>query len=344
MNHQLFRSKLTFKYANMYQKAREEGDNLLAFYALFHLQVDDSCEEEGSDFQLYMDNKTTCGVCLAPIPKREGALTECFHLFCRVCLDQWLQENATCPMCRQHVCKYRLPIKSNSYKHKCCRDPGCSDGMFTLRIANFWTPLAVLRRGWRPPPKRFFSEPPSLMVLFRTPHFSQNKVQNCVKCIICKIPFNMYGWSPNEPIRRFISHIQLYLFFLQASKKQATIGCLHDCLSVCLSVCLFDWSIHSFINSFIAELIDSLTHSLISWFVSSWHKNRHICAYIGDQNKWHGKDKHGLHEVTTRVNRQRTREHRERTRVTRRPRKQLKYDPGKSDQSDSFTRPMQKYI
>ena len=57
------------------------------------------------------------------------------------------------------------------------------------------------------------------MVLFRTPHCSQNKVQNCVKCIICKIPFTMYCWSPNKPIRRFISHIQLSLFCKQASKQ-----------------------------------------------------------------------------------------------------------------------------
>ena len=185
MNYQLYKSRCTFKYAKMYQEAREEGDNLLAFNALFHLQVDDSCEEEGSDFQLYMDNKTTCGVCLAPIPKRKGALTKCFHHSCRVCLDQWLQQNRTCPICRQHVYKYRLPVKSDSWWCQICRDAECPDASFKIGLENMQKRLAALKRGWRHPPKRFFSEPPSLMVLCRTPNFSQNKVQNCVKWIIC---------------------------------------------------------------------------------------------------------------------------------------------------------------
>ena len=162
MNFQLLKSRSTFKYAKMYQEARDEGYHLLAFYALFHLQVDDSCEEEGSKFQLYMDNKTTYAVFLAAIPKRKGALTKCFHLFGRVCLEQWMQQNATCPMYRQHVCKYRLPVKSDSWICKVCRDPECPDANFKLGLEKMQKSLAQLKRerGRRPRHKRFFSEPP----------------------------------------------------------------------------------------------------------------------------------------------------------------------------------------
>ena len=129
---QLLKNRNTFKYAKLYQEAREEGDQLLAFYALFHLQVDDTFEEDGSPFQVYMDNKMTCGVCLAQIPKGKGALTKCYHVFCRVCLAQWMQENRTCPMCRQHVCKYRLPVMSDSFMSRGCRDPECPDARFQM--------------------------------------------------------------------------------------------------------------------------------------------------------------------------------------------------------------------
>ena len=209
MNFQLLKSRSTFKYAKMYQEAREEGHHLLAFYALFHLQVDDSCEEEGSEFQLYMDNKTTCAVCLAAIPKKNGALTECFHLFCRVCLDQWMQQNRTCPIYRQHVCKYRLPVKSDSWKRKGCRDLGCPDGMSALGCENlheqFKAAVPVLRHGWRPPPKRFFPEPPSNGSFQNPPLFPKQSAKLCVWIYVWMNEWmneGMNSWP--KPIRRVI--------------------------------------------------------------------------------------------------------------------------------------------
>ena len=181
MNFQLLKTRSTFKYAKMYQEAREDGDNLLAFYALFQLCVDDTLEEEGSEFHVYMKNKMECGICLGEIPKSNGALTKCFHLFCRGCLDQWLKDNSTCPMCRQHVCKYRLPVKSESWmRKKDCRDAGCPAGKLTLGLERLQAVIdRVSRRGWRPPPpKRFFAEPPNGSFQ-NPPFFPKQSAQLC---------------------------------------------------------------------------------------------------------------------------------------------------------------------
>ena len=159
MDFQLWNNRNTLRYANMYQAARDEGLHLEAFYALFHLQVDDTFEEDGSPFKLYMENKMTCAVCLGQIQKGQGALTKCFHVFCRVCLDQWMQDNRTCPMCREHVCKYRLPVKSDAFMSRSCSDTECPDAKDQMGIARMKQALALYKlckRPWRPTPKRFF--------------------------------------------------------------------------------------------------------------------------------------------------------------------------------------------
>ncbi|ESN97105.1 hypothetical protein HELRODRAFT_178556 [Helobdella robusta] len=41
-----------------------------------------------------------CPVCLKKIRKEPSYICKCFHLFCKSCVDKWIEINETCPMCR----------------------------------------------------------------------------------------------------------------------------------------------------------------------------------------------------------------------------------------------------
>ena len=46
-----------------------------------------------------------CCICLNDITKRTNKIvTRCNHNFCMECLNKWLQNNSTCPMCRLIIC------------------------------------------------------------------------------------------------------------------------------------------------------------------------------------------------------------------------------------------------
>ncbi|XP_050546996.1 uncharacterized protein LOC126908715 isoform X2 [Daktulosphaira vitifoliae] len=54
-------------------------------------------------------NSEVCPICLDEFSLESYFLKFCRHLYCKVCLDQWLQTNSTCPKCR-------CPIDENNGK------------------------------------------------------------------------------------------------------------------------------------------------------------------------------------------------------------------------------------
>lgn len=56
-----------------------------------------------------------CGICLEEGKNEqiERFQTECGHLFCSTCIDPWLQQEMTCPTCRQQIVGNQLLFPSN---------------------------------------------------------------------------------------------------------------------------------------------------------------------------------------------------------------------------------------
>mgnify|MGYP000582511879 CR=1 FL=1 len=55
----------------------------------------------------------TCSICLEELPRKINVTdkiicTECHHLFCKTCLEEWIHRRLSCPVCRQSI------IKANS--------------------------------------------------------------------------------------------------------------------------------------------------------------------------------------------------------------------------------------
>lgn len=96
----------------MYLKLLEGKDYTKAFYYMFLMRRELSNTEktEYPEWEKFVSDKRVCSVCLTSPPFEKAVITPCFHLFCRKCLDTWMIENLTCPMCRCHVCEYDRPI------------------------------------------------------------------------------------------------------------------------------------------------------------------------------------------------------------------------------------------
>jgi SUMO ligase MMS21 Smc5/6 complex component len=43
----------------------------------------------------------TCPISMNPIEQRTACVTSCQHIFDRASIQRWLQDNTTCPVCRQ---------------------------------------------------------------------------------------------------------------------------------------------------------------------------------------------------------------------------------------------------
>jgi hypothetical protein len=48
-------------------------------------------------------SKGDCSICYEKITSRTSSTTRCKHEFHRACLERWLEENNTCPLCRTHA-------------------------------------------------------------------------------------------------------------------------------------------------------------------------------------------------------------------------------------------------
>jgi hypothetical protein len=58
--------------------------------------------DERTDEEQGADDETTCAVCLAEYADGDELrrLPECGHAFHRACVDQWLRQRPSCPLCR----------------------------------------------------------------------------------------------------------------------------------------------------------------------------------------------------------------------------------------------------
>lgn len=59
-------------------------------------QIESSAESSAKS----ENNNSQCPICLEALILETLKITKCQHTFCVVCLDKWLTENHTCPMCR----------------------------------------------------------------------------------------------------------------------------------------------------------------------------------------------------------------------------------------------------
>jgi len=51
-------------------------------------------------------NPKSCIICMEPLKKGEAVrILECTHVYHSKCIDQWIQESNTCPMCKNPVIK-----------------------------------------------------------------------------------------------------------------------------------------------------------------------------------------------------------------------------------------------
>lgn len=48
-------------------------------------------------------NNSQCPICLETLILDTQKITKCQHTFCVSCLDKWLMENHTCPMCQTEL-------------------------------------------------------------------------------------------------------------------------------------------------------------------------------------------------------------------------------------------------
>jgi hypothetical protein len=49
------------------------------------------------------DVHDNCGICLKAVKESQTTCTPCEHIFCSLCLQEWLKIAHTCPMCRQNI-------------------------------------------------------------------------------------------------------------------------------------------------------------------------------------------------------------------------------------------------
>ena len=57
-----------------------------------------------------------CPICLSPISSnlQQTTTTSCGHLFCRGCLQKWLQQKRNCPMCKASIGHTRSSLPSGT--------------------------------------------------------------------------------------------------------------------------------------------------------------------------------------------------------------------------------------
>ena len=107
-----------------YLSARLRKDHEAAYKKAFQLgvvEVDDQLDEDPG-WTSFVEARRTCCICLSiPADATATALTPCVHVFCRARIDVWLQAHNTCPVCREHLCKYSIQKVPITYVSKPCR-------------------------------------------------------------------------------------------------------------------------------------------------------------------------------------------------------------------------------
>ena len=49
------------------------------------------------------DNTDACAICLEPLCEKPVREIKCHHLFHKHCIDRWVQNHDTCPLCRESI-------------------------------------------------------------------------------------------------------------------------------------------------------------------------------------------------------------------------------------------------
>ena len=56
-----------------------------------------------------MSTQSECTICLLQYTDETKKATECQHIFHQECIDRWLQENNSCPLCRTCLQQHTRP-------------------------------------------------------------------------------------------------------------------------------------------------------------------------------------------------------------------------------------------
>jgi hypothetical protein len=67
--------------------------------------IKDKIDESTTTFKIEkMNSDNNCSICQCSYIKDEEArLLPCTHIFHKNCIDGWLKNNKTCPLCRENI-------------------------------------------------------------------------------------------------------------------------------------------------------------------------------------------------------------------------------------------------
>jgi hypothetical protein len=110
--------KLSGKVTNGYDEPSVSDNDQVEYkklmiktYGLYYRDPDETYVQivECKDKKLEIDLKTccenTCPICLTAIKKSDLTVTNCAHVYCKSCIEDWTKgkTDVTCPLCRKHV-------------------------------------------------------------------------------------------------------------------------------------------------------------------------------------------------------------------------------------------------
>jgi hypothetical protein len=60
-----------------------------------------------------IDNEQDCSCSICLIDKIANCQTNCRHNFCKSCIEKWMENKNSCPMCRKNIINiYNLTVKN----------------------------------------------------------------------------------------------------------------------------------------------------------------------------------------------------------------------------------------
>ena len=97
---------------------KQKSDELQAKFLEYFNQIPHILAENGAKPQVEEEKATECAICLKTISqnvnqkmKKKGIvpyITPCEHVFHKACLVEWLNKNASCPICRVAIEKGKI--------------------------------------------------------------------------------------------------------------------------------------------------------------------------------------------------------------------------------------------